>query len=88
MAQTNVNIRMDENLKRAFDAICGALGMSMTTAVTIFAKTVVREQRIPFEIALHTPNEETRAAIDDVNNGKELSRKFHSVQELMEDLNA
>ena len=88
MAQTNVNIRMDENLKRAFDAICGALGMSMTTAVTIFAKTVVREQRIPFEIALHTPNEETRAAIDDVNDGKELSRKFHSVQELMEDLNA
>lgn len=88
MAQTNVNIRMDENLKRAFDAICGAFGMSMTTAVTIFAKTVVREQRIPFEIALHTPNEETRAAIDDVNNGKELSRKFHSVQELMEDLNA
>ena len=88
MAQTNVNIRMDENLKRAFDAICGAFGMSMTTAVTIFAKTVVREQRIPFEIALHTPNEETRAAIDDVNDGKELSRKFHSVQELMEDLNA
>ena len=88
MAQTNVNIRMDENLKRAFDAIGGAFGMSMTTAVTIFAKTVVREQRIPFEIALHTPNEETRAAIDDVNNGKELSRKFHSVQELMEDLNA
>ena len=88
MAQTNVNIRMDENLKRAFDAICGAFGMSMTTAVTIFAKTVVREQRIPFEIALHTPNEETRAAIDDVNNGKGLSRKFHSVKELMEDLNA
>lgn len=88
MAQTNVNIRMDENLKRAFDATCDAFGMSMTTAVTIFAKTVVREQRIPFEIALHTPNEETRTAIDDVNNGKGLSRKFHSVKELMEDLNA
>lgn len=34
------------------------------------------------------PNEETRAALDDVKNGRNLSRTFTSVQELMEDLNA
>ena len=42
MAQTNINIRMDEELKRQFDAFCSEVGMSMTTAICVFAKTVVR----------------------------------------------
>ena len=51
MAQTNINIRMDEDLKRQFDAFCSDIGMSMTTAFCVFAKTAVRERRIPFEIS-------------------------------------
>lgn len=51
MAQTNVNIRMDEELKKQFDNFCTDVGMSMTTAFCIFAKTVVRQHRIPFEIS-------------------------------------
>lgn len=51
MAQTNINIRMDEDLKKQFDAFCSDIGMNMTTAFCVFAKTVVRERRIPFEIA-------------------------------------
>lgn len=50
MAQTSVSIRMDENLKKEFEKFCDETGMNITTAVNIFAKTVVREQRIPFEI--------------------------------------
>lgn len=50
MAQTNINIRMDEELKKQFDAFCSEVGMNMTTAFCIFAKTVVRQHRIPFEI--------------------------------------
>lgn len=88
VAQTNINIRMDENLKQQFDRLCNELGLNMTTAFNIFAKTVVRQQRIPFELSLNSPNSETIAAIDDVDNGRNLSRSFHSVSELMEDLNA
>ena len=50
MAQTNVNIRMDEELMKQFDAFCSDIGMSMTTAICVFAKKAVRERRIPFEI--------------------------------------
>ncbi len=51
MAQSvNVNFRMDADLKRNMEAVCNAMGMSMTTAFTIFAKKVSREKRIPFEI--------------------------------------
>jgi len=88
MAQTSVNIRMDENLKKQFDHLCNELGLNMSTAFNIFAKTMVRQQRIPFEIALNVPNAETLAAIDDVGHERNLSKTFHSVSELMEDLNA
>ena len=88
MAQTNINIRMDADLKQQFDHLCNELGLNMSTAFNIFAKTMVRQQRIPFEISLDIPNAETLSAIDDVNHGRNLSKTFHSVNELMEDLNA
>ena len=64
MAQTNVNIRMDDGLKREFDSLCQDLGLTMTTAFNVFAKAVVRRQRIPFEIAKDIPSAETVAAIE------------------------
>lgn len=51
MAQSTLSVRMDAELKQNFDAICDELGMSMSTAVTILAKKMVREQRMPFEVA-------------------------------------
>lgn len=50
MAQAMVNFRMDEDLKRSMESACQDMGMSMTTAFTIFAKKVSRERRIPFEV--------------------------------------
>jgi len=41
---------MDESLKRQFDALCADFGMNATTAFNIFARAVVRERKIPFEI--------------------------------------
>ena len=52
MAQVLVNIRMDEDLKKTMERTCQSLGMNMTTAFTIFAKKMSREQRIPFEISV------------------------------------
>ena len=52
MAQILVNIRMDEDLKKSMENTCRRLGMNMTTAFTIFAKKMSREQRIPFDVSL------------------------------------
>ena len=52
MSQSLISIRMDDQLKREFDAVCNELGMSMTTAFTIFAKKMSREKRIPFEVSV------------------------------------
>ncbi len=50
MAQATYSIRMDSDLKKDFDFVCENFGMSSTTAINVFAKAVVRERRIPFEI--------------------------------------
>ena len=51
MASTSVTIRMDENLKKQAEFLFDEMGLNMTTAITIFAKAVVRQGKIPFEIA-------------------------------------
>jgi len=52
MSQTiNVNIRMDANLKKQVEELFEEFGINMTTAMVMFAKTVVRERKIPFEIS-------------------------------------
>jgi len=50
MAQTNINIRMDKQLKDQFETFCNNAGLTMSTAFNVFAKTSVRLQKIPFEI--------------------------------------
>lgn len=50
MAQVMVNFRMDEDIKKNMEQACREMGLSMTTAFTIFATKVGKEKRIPFEI--------------------------------------
>lgn len=56
MAQATFSVRMDENLKEQFDSLCRDFGMNMTTAITVFARAVVRQRRIPFEISATEPS--------------------------------
>ena len=51
MAQTSINIRMDEDLKKQFDAFCSDIGMSMSTAFCVFAKTAANLARLRKSIA-------------------------------------
>lgn len=66
MSTTNVNIRMDADLKKQFEAFCADVGLTMTAAINLFAKRTVRENRIPFEISADIPNAETKKAIEEV----------------------
>lgn len=50
MASTNVNFRMDEQLKRNVEDICAHMGLTLTTALTMFCKKMEQERRIPFEV--------------------------------------
>jgi DNA-damage-inducible protein J len=50
MANTVLNVRVDETLKKTFDEFCANVGMNSSVAVNMFMRAVVRERRIPFEI--------------------------------------
>lgn len=89
MASTNINIRMDSDLKKQFETFCNDMGMSMTTAFNIFAKKAVREYRIPFEIGGEAPNAETIEAINEVKcmkADKTVGKTYTDVDEMMKDL--
>lgn len=50
MAQSMINFRMDADLKTQMEQACKKMGLTMTSAFTMFATKVIQEQRIPFEI--------------------------------------
>lgn len=48
----NVNIRVDDSLKKEAENIFADLGLSMSTATNVFYKQVVRCGGIPFELRI------------------------------------
>ena len=86
MAQTLVNIRMDEELKKSMEQTCQELGMNMTTAITIFAKKMTREKRIPFEVSVDPFYSESnmahlRRGIEALNAGKGVEHDISEVDD-------
>ena len=86
MSQTMVTIRMDENLKKSMEKTCQELGMSMTTAFTIFAKKMSREKRIPFEVSVDPFFSESNMAhlmrgIEALNEGKGVEHDLIEVDD-------
>jgi len=73
MATTSITIRMDEDLKREAASLFNEMGMDMTTAFTIFAKTAVRQRKIPFEIS-----------VDPFYSESNMKKLYHSIQEAEE----
>ena len=85
---TNLNIRTDKNIKDQAEKIFNQLGLNMTTAINMFLRTAVRENGIPFELKLDTPNKDTRAAIEE---GRKLFtddsvKRYNSIKELKDAL--
>ena len=50
MGQVSMTVRMDSQLKQQFNELCNEIGMSVNTAINVFAKAVVKTRSIPFEI--------------------------------------
>ena len=50
MGQTAFTVRMDTEVKKKFDELCKDFGMSANTAFNMFARAVIKQERIPFEV--------------------------------------
>ena len=88
MANVNVTIRIDEDLKKKASALFEDLGMGFNQALTIFVKQAVREQRIPFEISKNIPNRETLEAFKEIEMlkaGKAKYKEYDDIDKMFED---
>ena len=65
MTTTNLNIRIDKEIKEAAEKIYSSLGLNMTTAINMFLRASIRESGIPFDLKLDIPNDETIKAIEE-----------------------
>lgn len=73
MAQ--ISLRVDDDVKRKAEKTFDAIGLSMSTAINVFLKTVARENRIPFELSADPFYSESNMkylekVIRDINSGK------------------
>ena len=65
MPKVSTNINLDLDLKKSAQELFADFGLDMTTAITMFLRQSVREQRIPFEIRREIPNKRTLEAMEE-----------------------
>ena len=87
MAMTNINIRMDKQLKDDLNEFCKEVGMNMSTLFNVFAKRVVKEQKVPFEIeGDHFYSEENmeflRKSIQQFKEGKVVVKTLEELERM------
>lgn len=91
MATTNINVRVDTELKQSAEALFNDLGLNMSTAITMFLKSAVSHDGIPFEVRRMTPNTETRAALaeyEEMKRNPDAYPRYHSFDDLMQEVAA
>lgn len=89
MATTNINVRVDSELKQAAEALFNDLGLNMSTAITMFLKSAVSHDGIPFEVKRQKPNAETRVALaeyEEMKNNPESYKRYSSFDALMDEV--
>ena len=83
MAQ--ISLRVDDEVKRNAERTLNDIGLSMSTAINIFLKTVVRENRIPFELSADPfYSKENIAALEkrvaDIRSGKSTLKEHELIE--------
>jgi DNA-damage-inducible protein J len=92
MAKTsNLNIRIDPEIKSAADGIFSRFGITVADAVNIFLHKAIMVGGLPFDMTLPQYNEETLAAMQearDIADGKVYAKSYSSLQEMLDEINA
>ena len=84
MAQ--INVRVDNDVKRNAERTLNDIGLSMSTAINIFLKTVVRENRIPFELSADPFYSQENIAelekrVSDIRTGKSALQEHELIED-------
>lgn len=89
MPKVSTNISLDRDLKKSAQELFSDFGLDLTTAITMFLKQAVREQRIPFEIKREIPNDQTKAAMEEfceMQAHPEQYKRYSSFQDVIDEV--
>lgn len=89
MPKVSTNINLDADLKKDAQELFHDLGIDLTTAITLFLKQAVRQQRIPFEIKNDKFNSETEHSINEfyeMRKHPENYKTYSNFSEIIEDM--
>ena len=87
MAQTAMTVRVDNNTKKQFDALCEQFGMSVNAAVNVFINAVVRTRSIPFEISAKE-DQTGKRALEAFLSADRSDRPEMTLEEINEEIRA
>ncbi len=93
MATKNIQFRVEDELKKKAEKVLDDLGLDLPTALRLFLKKIVKTKSIPFKIGASDSDEysaeqikEILLIVRDAKQGKNVSRKFDDVEELIASL--
>lgn len=89
MATVNVTVRIDKELKKEAEELFDDLGLTMSSAITVFIKQAVRQQKIPFELSRNIPNKETLEAFEEarrIESGELEVKSYTDAKEMFNDI--
>lgn len=87
MAKVATSISIDAETKTKAQDLFADFGMDLSTAINIFLRQAIRENRIPFLIQREAPNSTTLEAMDAAERNEDMHGPFNSTPTLMESLN-
>ncbi len=87
MESLNLNVRVDANDKKGFEQFCNSVGMNVSTAINMFIKAVLREQKLPFEVKANTFDETVYEKLKEAELEMSNTSKRYSKEEVLESMN-
>lgn len=89
MATANLNICIDSALKQEAETLFDELGLTMSSAITVFLRSAVNYNGLPFELRRFVPNAETKAALDEYEEMKKNPgsyKRYESFDEVLDEV--
>ena len=87
METANLNVRVDANDKKSFEQFCTSVGMNVSTAINMFIKAVLREQKLPFEVKANAFDKKIYEKLKEAELEMSNTSKRYSKEEILDSIN-
>ena len=89
MATETTSVSLNADTAQQAKDLFADFGLDLSTAIEMFLRQSVREQRIPFEVRRNIPNPETKAALEEIAEMRahpEKYKSYSSFQKLLDEV--